>query len=59
MIAWTGLEMFEIGLESTFDFLPLRKWSVDANKKDGGILGVGNWLRRDLQPHDSQGKYST
>jgi hypothetical protein len=43
MIAWTGIEMYEAGWESQLSCKPLRKWSVDPNAEDGGILGVAGW----------------
>ncbi|KAI9741026.1 MAG: hypothetical protein M1834_002737 [Cirrosporium novae-zelandiae] len=46
MIAWAGLEMFEQGWESDLGCRALRKWSVDPGEGDGGVLGVGGWVRR-------------
>lgn len=53
MIAWTGIEMYEAGWENSFreggpgGVRALRKWSVDPNAPDGGILGVEGWVRRE------------
>lgn len=44
MIAWTGMEMFERGWESDLRCRALRKWSIDTNAADGGILGVAHWI---------------
>ena len=46
MIAWAGMEMFEAGWTSEMSISGLRKWSLDATATDGGILGVGGWVRR-------------
>lgn len=46
MIAWTGMEMFEAKWESELSIQALRKWSIDPNAEDGGILGVDGWKRR-------------
>ena len=43
MIAWAGIEMFETGYETDLGCHALRKWSMDPNAEDGGILGVGGW----------------
>ena len=43
MIGWAGIEMFEAGFETDLDCHALRKWSIDPNAEDGGILGVGGW----------------
>ncbi|SMY19748.1 unnamed protein product [Zymoseptoria tritici ST99CH_1A5] len=43
MIAWAALEMWHAGYRSSLDVQPLRKWSMDPNAEDGGILGVGGW----------------
>lgn len=45
MIAWTGVEMWEAGWRTELDVMALRKWPVDPDV-DGGILGVGGWVRR-------------
>lgn len=46
MIAWAGVEMFEAGWTSEMGVLPRRKWSLDSAAEDGGVLGVGGWVRR-------------
>lgn len=43
MIAWTGLEMYRAGYRSSLNIEPLRKWSMDCNADDGGIIGAGGW----------------
>ena len=43
MIAWAGMEMFEAGWETDLSCKALRKWSVDPNALDGGILGANGW----------------
>lgn len=45
MIAWAGMEMYEAGWESKMTMMALKKWSVDPNADDGGILGVQGWLQ--------------
>ena len=47
MIAWAGYEMFTSGYTSQMDIGPLRKWSMDPQAEDGGILGVGGYHPRD------------
>lgn len=43
MIAWTGMEMWEAGWRSNLECLALRKWAVDPEAEDGGIICVGGW----------------
>ncbi|KAK0618565.1 glycoprotease family-domain-containing protein [Bombardia bombarda] len=45
MIAWTGVEMWEAGWRSDLGILPIREWSVDHEREDGGILGPEGWYR--------------
>ncbi|KAJ5562371.1 hypothetical protein N7535_003176 [Penicillium sp. DV-2018c] len=45
MIGWAGIEMFEAGFRSELSCRPLRKWSLDPDAGDGGILGPGGWIR--------------
>lgn len=47
MIAWAGMEMFEAGWESDLGCLGLRKWSLDPEATDHGILGTGDWKKHD------------
>lgn len=47
MIAWTGWEMYRAGYESELGVQVLKKWGVDPDGKDGGILGVGGWVHRE------------
>ncbi|EPE26278.1 Actin-like ATPase [Glarea lozoyensis ATCC 20868] len=44
MIAWTGMEMFEAGWRTELSAMAIRKWSVDPNSTEGGILGLDGWL---------------
>lgn len=46
MIAWAGMEMYTAGWTSALSCTALRKWSLDPEAEDGGILGVGGWVRR-------------
>ena len=46
MIAWAGCEMWEAGWRSELSIRPIRKWSLDAEAEDRGILGVEGWVRR-------------
>ena len=46
MIAWAGMEMFDAGYESGLEIRAIRKWSLDPEGGDGGILGVGGWVKR-------------
>ncbi|KAL8781379.1 MAG: hypothetical protein Q9213_006034 [Squamulea squamosa] len=43
MIAWTGTEMYKARYESDLSCRALRKWSIDPDAEDGGILGVDGW----------------
>ncbi|CAG7991886.1 unnamed protein product [Penicillium salamii] len=45
MIGWAGIEMFEAGWKSSLACRPLRKWSLDPQADDGGILGPGGWVQ--------------
>ena len=45
MIAWTGIEMYEAGWRSSLSCGPLRKWSMDAESDDGGIVGIDGWRK--------------
>lgn len=40
------MEMYEAGWESDLKCRALRKWSIDPNAEDGGILGADCWKRR-------------
>lgn len=46
MIGWTGIEMFEAGWESDLSIQARRKWAIDPEAEDGGILGADGWKRR-------------
>ncbi|KAF9894935.1 hypothetical protein FE257_004557 [Aspergillus nanangensis] len=43
MIGWAGIEMFEAGWRTDLGVRALRKWSLDPQAEDGGILGPGGW----------------
>lgn len=45
MIGWAGIEMFEAGFRSDLSCRPLRKWTLDPQADDGGILGPGGWIQ--------------
>lgn len=45
MIAWAALEMWHAGYRSSLDIQPIRKWSMDSRAGDGGVLGVGGWIK--------------
>lgn len=47
MIAWAGTEMYRAGWTSDLSCAPLRKWSLDPEAEDGGVLGVAGWVKRD------------
>lgn len=47
MIAWCGMEMYEAGFRSALDIEARRKWNMDSGAEDGGIRGVGGWIRAD------------
>ena len=47
MIAWTGMEMWREGWKSDLGVRGLRKWTLDPEQDDGGILGPTGWIRRD------------
>ncbi|EXJ74357.1 uncharacterized protein A1O5_02653 [Cladophialophora psammophila CBS 110553] len=44
MIGWAGMEMFEAGYTTDFGCAPVKKWTMDSQGPDGGILGIGGWL---------------
>ena len=45
MIAWAGIEMFERGWRSDLSCRVLRKWSLDPQAEDGGVLGPPGWQK--------------
>ncbi|KAJ5619514.1 hypothetical protein N7510_003498 [Penicillium lagena] len=45
MIGWAGIEMFEAGWRSDLSCRALRKWTLDPQADDGGILGPSGWIR--------------
>ncbi|KAI7158319.1 hypothetical protein D0869_00394 [Hortaea werneckii] len=45
MIAWAAIEMHRAGYTSSLDVGPIRKWSMDPNAADGGILGPAGWIK--------------
>ncbi|EXJ88229.1 hypothetical protein A1O1_05159 [Capronia coronata CBS 617.96] len=50
MIAWAGMEMFEAGYRTDLGCTPVRKWSMDSESEEGGILGIGGWIVSDDHP---------
>ncbi|GAB1725997.1 hypothetical protein NU195Hw_g5430t1 [Hortaea werneckii] len=44
MIAWAAIEMHRAGYTSSLEIGPIRKWSMDSNAADGGILGPVGWI---------------
>ncbi|KAJ5404140.1 hypothetical protein N7509_004011 [Penicillium cosmopolitanum] len=48
MIGWAGIEMFEAGWETGLGVRALRKWTLDPEAEDGGVLGPGGWVKRDV-----------
>ncbi|EEP77029.1 conserved hypothetical protein [Uncinocarpus reesii 1704] len=44
MIGWTGIEMYEAGWTTDLKCRATRKWSLDPNADDGGILGPNDWV---------------
>ncbi|KAJ5665371.1 uncharacterized protein N7477_007819 [Penicillium maclennaniae] len=44
MIGWAGIEMFEAGLRTDMSCRALRKWTLDPQADDGGILGPSGWI---------------
>ena len=40
------MEMWEAGWESELSVRGLRRWGLDCEGMDGGILGVGGWKKR-------------
>lgn len=45
MIGWAGMEMFEAGYTTDLGCAPIRKWSLDSQGPDGGILGLDGWIQ--------------
>ncbi|KAI0913221.1 glycoprotease family-domain-containing protein [Ustulina deusta] len=50
MIAWTGMEMYELGWRSGLGIMVLRKWPLDPKDEDGGILEVEGWHHLSAKP---------
>lgn len=44
MIGWAGIEMFEAGWRSDLSCRALRKWTLDPQAEDGGVLGPKGWI---------------
>ena len=49
MIAWAGTEMYNAGYRTSLEAMALKKWAIDPNAQDGGILGVDGWERLELR----------
>ena len=47
MIGWAGIEMFEAGWRTDLSCRALRKWTLDPEAEDGGILGPVGWVKSD------------
>ncbi|KAJ5495540.1 hypothetical protein N7539_000656 [Penicillium diatomitis] len=45
MIGWAGIEMYEAGWRTRLSCRALRKWTLDPEAEDGGILGPTGWVR--------------
>ncbi|KIX99059.1 uncharacterized protein Z520_05520 [Fonsecaea multimorphosa CBS 102226] len=45
MIGWAGMEMFEAGYTTDLSCAPVKKWTMDSQGRDGGILGIGGWIK--------------
>lgn len=45
MIAWTGIEMWEAGYRTELSAMAIRKWTIDPKSIDGGIIGIGGWIK--------------
>ena len=43
MIAWAGMEMYKEGWTTGLACRAMRKWSIDPQAVDGGILGASQW----------------
>ena len=50
MIAWAGTEMFRDGWMTDLGCKAMRKWSLDPQAEDGGIMGASGWRRRTVDP---------
>ncbi|KAJ5238729.1 hypothetical protein N7468_003348 [Penicillium chermesinum] len=44
MIGWAGIEMFEGGWRSDLSCRAIRKWTLDPQAEDGGVLGPNGWI---------------
>lgn len=45
MIGWAGIEMYRQGWTTGLACRAMRKWSLDPQATDGGILGASEWNR--------------
>ena len=45
MIAWAGIEMWEAGYTTELSAMAVRQWTIDSKASDGGILGIGGWIK--------------
>lgn len=48
MIGWAGMEMFEAGYTTDLGCAPVKKWSMDSQNEDKGILGIGGWITANM-----------
>lgn len=44
MIGWAGIEMYEAGWRTRLSCRALRKWTLDPEAEDGGVLGPTGWV---------------
>lgn len=47
--------MYEAGWTSALSCKALRRWSLDPMAEDGGILGVGGWVKREKEGKGGKG----
>ncbi|OOQ83903.1 putative O-sialoglycoprotein endopeptidase [Penicillium brasilianum] len=45
MIGWAGIEMFEAGWRTNLSCRAIRKWTLDPQADDGGVLGPSGWVQ--------------
>ncbi|KAJ5908041.1 hypothetical protein N7495_000723 [Penicillium taxi] len=45
MIGWAAIEMFESGYTTDLKCRAIRKWTLDSQAEDGGILGLDGWIK--------------
>ncbi|KAJ5176507.1 uncharacterized protein N7482_002384 [Penicillium canariense] len=45
MIGWAGIEMFEAGWRTNLSCRALRRWTLDPQAEDRGVLGPSGWIQ--------------